>query len=159
MIRITACDAGHATEAVALAQRAVAATTGQDYSPAQVAVWLRGMTVERFTMMFAGGATAAVSAVGAFEGDRMLGFATLVASDERLDLLYVDPAAWRRGVARRLVEAIEERARAAGCTRLRVDSSRLAQKALASLGYEAVADHTKTVGGVTFDNKWLEKAL
>ncbi len=159
MIRIAACDAGHAAEAVALARRAITATSGQDYSPAQVAVWLRGMTVERLTMMFSGGATAAVAVVGAFEGDRMLGFATLVAADERLDFLYVDPTAWRRGVARQLVEAIEDRARAAGCTRLRVDSSRLAQKALASLGYEAVADHTKAVGGVTFDNKWLVKAL
>lgn len=154
--RVESVAVGHAAAAAALVRRAIESTAGREYSPDEVEVWLRGMADERFEAMLSDPATVAL---GAYEADVLVGFATFVAAEGRLDFLYVDPAARRRGVARRLVEAVEEHARAAGCRSVRVDASRLARPALVRMGYAVVGDNRKHVAGVTFDNVWLEKRV
>jgi GNAT superfamily N-acetyltransferase len=145
--------AADATAALAVTTRAIRKTEGAEYTTAQVEAWLSGMQADRFRRMLT-----ETTAFGAFEDERLLGFVTLVEPGE-LDFLYVDPAAWRRGVARALVEAVEQRARAAGAGEVRVDASLLARPALEQLGYAVVSEYRKEVRGQSFDNAWLSKPL
>jgi len=146
-------DATHAPAALAVTIRAIRQTEGAEYSTAQVEAWLRGMQADRFRRMLT-----ETTAFGAFEDEELLGFATLIEPAE-LDFLYVDPTAWRRGVARALVEEVERSALAAGSDEVRVDASLLARPALERLGYEVVSEYRKQVHGEAFDNAWLSKAL
>lgn len=71
----------------------------------------------------------AVDAAGA-----VIGFADLRGEDE-LDMLFVDPSAGGRGVARLLVTAVLERAREQGTKRVTVRASHSARPVLAHLGF------------------------
>lgn len=56
-------------------------------------------------------------------GDRIVGFATIIAhegDDAELEGLFVEPTEWRKGIATRLVHAIEREAAAWGASRLHV---------------------------------------
>ena len=56
-------------------------------------------------------------------GDRIVGFATIIAhdgNDAELEGLFVEPSEWRQGIATELVHAIVREARAWGATRLHV---------------------------------------
>ena len=92
----------------------------------------------------------------AVEAGRVLGSATLEldgrtepengplpAGEAHIRMLGVSPDARRRGVARRLMEACEDRARAAGRTRMTLNTAQrmeAAQRMYASLGYEREPD-------------------
>jgi len=72
--------------------------------------------------------------------------------------MFVSPAARRRGHARRLLTALEDLARDAGNTRIRLLTTELLPEALAlydSAGYAIVSSHVED--GHT--DYWLEKAL
>jgi GNAT superfamily N-acetyltransferase len=56
-------------------------------------------------------------------GDRIVGFATIIAhdgNDAELEGLFVEPSEWRQGIATELIHAIVREARAWGATRLHV---------------------------------------
>lgn len=72
--------------------------------------------------------------------------------------MYVVPGARRRGHARRLLEALEEAALAAGLTRLRLDTNAQQPEALelyAACGYAEIADYN----GSATATHWFEKRL
>jgi GNAT superfamily N-acetyltransferase len=72
--------------------------------------------------------------------------------------MYVAPAARRRGHARRLLEALEEAARAAGLERLRLDTNAQQPEALllyAATGYAEIADYNASPTAT----HWFEKRL
>jgi GNAT superfamily N-acetyltransferase len=72
--------------------------------------------------------------------------------------MYVVPAARRRGHARRLLEALEDAARAAGLVRLRLDTNAQQPEAVAlyhAAGFAEIADYN----GSPTATHWFEKEL
>ena len=72
--------------------------------------------------------------------------------------MYVTPATRRRGHARRLLDALEAAARAAGLTRLRLDTNAQQPEALAlyqAMGYAEIADYN----GSPTATHWFQKDL
>jgi GNAT superfamily N-acetyltransferase len=96
------------------------------------------------------------------DADRVQGFASLVASSAarcELDLLYVDPHFTRRGVARALIDAIEEQARVNDVAELWVDASIPAAVVFERLGYQIQERYSKRLGEFTYENTWLSRRL
>ncbi|MGY4643578.1 N-acetyltransferase family protein [Cellulomonas sp. URHB0016] len=86
-------------------------------------------------------------------GGAVVGFADLC-EDGLVDMLFVHPRAGRQGVARLLVEAVKDDARARGMTVLRTFASRSAEPAFERLGFTVVTyrpDNTAP-GGVVVPN-------
>jgi len=84
--------------------------------------------------------------------DQVVGFADLL-PDGLVDMLFVDPAAGRRGVARALITRVQHEARERGIAELRTLASRSAQPAFARFGFRVVADRPgNTVRGVVVPN-------
>jgi GNAT superfamily N-acetyltransferase len=86
------------------------------------------------------------------------GLKRLDARGAEVKRLYVDPGARGRGVATRLMAALEERARQLGYECLRLDTGAAQPGALAlfrSLGYRDIADYN----GNPWAAYWLEKRL
>ena len=75
------------------------------------------------------------------------GFATCTAAGN-LDLLFVAPEARRSGLAAALLTAIENRARAAGLTRLDTRASDMARPFLARHGWQVVAPAPQVRDGI-----------
>ena len=86
-----------------------------------------------------------------------LGFASF--GDERIDMLYVDPAHHRQGVARALIEAVELIALTSGIERLSVDASDAAEPFFAALGYLRLRRNRVERAGVVLANTTMEKRL
>lgn len=77
----------------------------------------------------------------AHDGDTLVGFATLLPRDDgdaEIDALFVEPAAWRRGVGRRLVEALVATARAEGARAVHVVANPHALAFYRAAGFELV---------------------
>jgi len=96
-----------------------------------------------------------------FEGEEPVacgGLRTLEAGLGEIKRMYVIPAARRRGHARRLLEALEDAARAIGLTRLRLDTNAQQPEALLlyeATGYAEIADYN----GSRTATHWFEKTL
>jgi putative acetyltransferase len=119
----------------AVFQAAVRQTAATVYDPQQIEAWagpphpdLTGWDARR---------RQAATLVAEADG-RVVGFADL-RDDGLVDMLFVHPGAGGRGVARRLVEAIQADARARGLTVLRTFASRSAKPAFERLGFTVVA--------------------
>jgi GNAT superfamily N-acetyltransferase len=86
------------------------------------------------------------------------GLRTLSAGLGEIKRMYVVPAARRRGHARRLLGALEEAAKDAGLTRLRLDTNAQQPEALKlyeACGYAEIADYNRSRTAT----HWFEKAL
>jgi GNAT superfamily N-acetyltransferase len=71
------------------------------------------------------------------------GFATVVVTDSgaaELEELFVEPALWRKGVGRRLVEEAVRRAAAAGAATIHVVASRRARGFYEACGFEVAGE-------------------
>ncbi len=123
-------NASHAAATRAVAERSIRQTEGTLYSATQVEAWLHGMSEKRFRQRLS-----ETWAIGTFDGADLTGFATFVEATSELDLLYVDPDLWRRGLGRRLVRRIKDHARFFEASEIRVDASLLARPLLESQGY------------------------
>jgi putative acetyltransferase len=141
----------------AVFERAVRLTASGDYSPEQVEAWapsdfgssdLADWGVER----------AAALTVVAAEGDELLGFSDLV--DGRLiDMLYVDPAASRRGIATALLTEIVSLARAAGASEIETYASLTARPTFERHGFAVIEQNTVYVRGVSMTNFRMRRPL
>ena len=92
--------------------------------------------------------------------DRVVGFADLTMRDEsvaEIDLVYVDPAHQRSGVARALLAALETHAISEGIGELAADASIPAVGLFASVGYAVQSRYDKHVRGLVFANTWMLK--
>ncbi len=85
------------------------------------------------------------------EGERMAGF-TRLDEDGNIDLLYVDPAFERCGVATRLVEKLTEMAKNLGFRRLHADVSVTARPFFEAQGFEVVEGQSVERRGVVLRN-------
>jgi putative acetyltransferase len=79
------------------------------YSPAQIAQWAGGISAERYAKLFEERRMFVCE-----RADAILGFGILDVIGGRVFAVYVSPLAVREGVGRRLLEAMEDEARAAG---------------------------------------------
>lgn len=128
--------------------------TGDDYSVEQQEAWLSTVADEAaFGERLAGELVIVATLDGA-----PVGFASLKGAD-KIDLLYVHPAAARRGAATKLVDALEKLAGARGAARLTTDASDTAREFFAARGYVAQQRNTVLRAEEWLSNTTMTKAL
>jgi putative acetyltransferase len=123
----------------------VAELTGEDYSEAQQAAWATAADDEdAFARKLAGELTLVATIAGA-----PVGFAALAGTD-KIDMLYVHPAAVGQGVGALLCDALEKLVAARGAKRLTVDASDTALGFFVRRGFIAQRRNT-----VARNDEWL----
>lgn len=128
--------------------------TADDYSEAQQEAWIEAVDdVAGLAKRLAGQLTL----VATMEGSAV-GFASLVGKD-KIDMLYVHPAATGHGVGAMLVDALEKLAGARGTERLTVDASDTARGFFEKRGYVAQQRNSVSVGDEWLANTTLSKQL
>ena len=128
--------------------------TGDDYSEAQREAWISAADDEQ---AFGARLAKALTLLGTMDGSPV-GFASLV-DNERLDMLYVHPAAAGHGVGSMLVDALEKLAAARGARRLRAEVSDSAQDFFKKRGFVPRQRNTVQLGGEWLANTTMEKIL
>jgi putative acetyltransferase len=128
--------------------------TSDDYTETQKEAWAAMADDEAdFGKKLAGELTL----VATLEGSPV-GFAALAGKD-RIDMLYVHPAATGQGVAAMLVDALEKLAGGRGADKLIVDASDSARGFFEKRGYQAQQRNTITMGEEWLANTTLSKQL
>jgi len=152
-IRRAGPDDGPAIEAIHAT--AVRAGYRGHYAPADVDAWVVGMATWRV-----GVDPARRDVLVAEEGGRVVGFAALDAAVGEVTAVYVDPVAWRHGVGRGLLDAVETIARLRGVATARLDASLNAVVFYESAGWRREHDAERTLpGGRTIACVAMSKAL
>jgi putative acetyltransferase len=132
----------------------IAELTGDDYNAAQQEAWAAAADDEA---AFAARLADAVTLLGTIDGSPV-GFASL-AGTERLDMLYVHPAAAGQGVGTMLLDALERLARGRGAARLTADVSDSAQDFFRRRGFSPRQRNSVPLGGEWLANTTMEKQL
>ena len=128
--------------------------TADDYTEAQQEAWASAADdLGVFKTKLSGQLTL----VATLEGSPV-GFASLEGKD-KIDMLYVHPAAIGQGVGAMLVDALEKLAGARGTERLTVDASDSARDFFEKRGYVAQQRNTVSVGDEWLANTTLQKKL
>jgi len=128
--------------------------TAEDYTEAQQEAWASVADDENeFGKRLAGELTL----VATLEGSPV-GFAALAGAD-KIDMLYVHPAAAGQGVGAMLVDALEKLAGSRGAAKLIVDASDSARGFFEKRGYAAQQRNTVSVGDEWLANTTLHKQL
>lgn len=117
----------------------------EDYSDAQVEAWAASVDDEEAFAKLLGGL---LTLIAMLDGEPV-GFASLKGND-RIEMLYVHPAAIGQGAASMLIDALEKLARGRGVTKLTVDASDTAESFFQTRGYVAQSRNT-----VLRSNEWL----
>jgi len=128
--------------------------TADDYDAAQQEAW---MAAADDASAFADRLGRQLTLVATLEGSAV-GFISL-ADNERIDMLYVHPAAAGRGVGAALLDAIEKLAAARGASRLTTDASDTAADFFGKRGFIAQQRNTVSVGGQWLANTTMTKTL
>lgn len=82
-------------------------------------------------------------------GDRIVGFATIVAhdgNDAELEGLFVEPTEWRKGIGTALVHAIEREASAWGASRIHVLANQKALGFYEATGFSKIGERRTELG-------------
>ena len=126
----------------------------RDYTAAQIRAWAPdGID----TVQFGRRCEAKSTWVAELEG-RIAGFSDLE-PDGHIDMLYVHPNFVRLGVARALLEHIEETAQINGLRRLYTEASLTARPIFEVMGFRMVVPQTVTIRGESMTNYRMEKRL
>ena len=128
--------------------------TADDYSATQQEAWASMADDEA---AFAARLANALTLLGTIEGSPV-GFASL-AGAERIDMLYVHPAAAGQGVGTMLIDALEKLAASRGAGRLTADVSDSAQDFFKRRGFVAKQRNTVPLGNEWLANTTMEKRL
>ena len=128
--------------------------TVDDYSEAQREAWAAAADDEA---AFGARLAKQLTLLGTIDGSPV-GFASLD-GNERLDMLYVHPAAAGLGVGTMLVDALEKLAAARGAKRLTAEVSDSAQDFFKARGFVAQQRNTVTVGDEWLANTTMQKQL
>jgi putative acetyltransferase len=128
--------------------------TVDDYSEAQREAWAAAADDEA---AFGARLAKQLTLLGTIDGSPV-GFASLD-GNERLDMLYVHPAAAGLGVGTMLVDALEKLAAARGTKRLTADVSDSAQDFFKARGFVAQQRNTIPVGDEWLANTTMQKQL
>jgi putative acetyltransferase len=132
----------------------IAELTGDDYSVGQQEAWAAAADDEA---AFAVRLADAVTLLGTIDGSPV-GFASLAGAD-RLDMLYVHPAAAGQGVGTMLLDALERLARSRGAARLIADVSDSALDFFRRRGFSPRQRNSAPLGGEWLANTTMEKQL
>ena len=132
----------------------IEALTGEDYSEAQQEAWAAAADDEA---AFGKKLTAQLTLVATMEGSAV-GFASLEGKD-KIDMLYVHPAAAGQGVGAMLADALEKLAGSRGATKLAVDASDSARGFFEKRGYVPQQRNSVTIAGEWLANTTLHKQL
>jgi len=128
--------------------------TSDDYTEAQQEVWA---SVADSVADFGKKLSARLTLVATMEGSPV-GFASLEGKD-KIDMLYVHPAATGQGVGAMLVDALEKLASSRGEVKIVVDASDSARGFFEKRGYVAQQRNTVLVGDEWLANTTLHKQL
>ncbi|MFZ1065853.1 MAG: GNAT family N-acetyltransferase, partial [Pseudolabrys sp.] len=126
--------------------------TSDDYTEAQQEVWA---SVADNVADFGKKLSARLTLVATMEGSPV-GFASLEGKD-KIDMLYVHPAATGQGVGAMLVDALEKLASSRGEVKIVVDASDSARGFFEKRGYVAQQRNTVLVGDEWLANTTLHK--
>jgi putative acetyltransferase len=132
----------------------IAESTGEDYSEAQQEAW---SSLADDAADFAARLANGLTLIGTMDGSPV-GFASLAGRD-RLDMLYVHPAAAGQGVGSMLVDALEKLAASRGVARLSADVSDSAEGFFRRRGFVPRQRNTVPIGGEWLANTTMEKQL
>jgi len=133
---------------------AIEELTAEDYSAAQQEAWASAADDETdFSKKLSGQLTLVATLAGS-----PVGFASLAGTD-RIEMLYVHPAAVGQGIAAMLVDALEKLAGSRGAALLTVDASDSARGFFEKRGYVAQQRNSVSVGGEWLANTTLRKQL
>jgi putative acetyltransferase len=128
--------------------------TTDDYTEAQQEAWASAADdLGEFRDKLSGQLTL----VATLEGSPV-GFASLEGKD-KIDMLYVHPAATGQGVGAMLVDALEKLAGARGTAKLTVDASDSARRFFEKRGYIAQQRNSVSIGDEWLANTTLQKQL
>lgn len=128
--------------------------TADDYTAAQQEAWA---SVADDAAAFGKKLAGQLTLVATMEGS-LVGFASLEGKD-KIDMLYVHPAATGAGVGAMLVDALEKLAGARGVAKLVVDASDSARGFFEKRGYAAQQRNTVSVGEEWLANTTFYKQL
>jgi putative acetyltransferase len=128
--------------------------TGDDYSESQQEAWASAADDEE---AFGARLGKGLTLLGTIDGSPV-GFASL-AGNERLDMLYVHPAAVGLGVGTMLVDALEKLAAARGAKRLTAEVSDSAEEFFKRRGFVAQQRNTVPLGEEWLANTTMAKEL
>ncbi|MET4223846.1 GNAT family N-acetyltransferase [Oerskovia enterophila] len=151
---LRAYDESDAEATLRVFLRAVRVTASKDYSPEQIAAWgsddisLDVWAVKRLQ----------TDTVVAVEGNEVLGFSDV---DDRgyVDMMFVDPAVTRRGVASALLDHVTRTARARGAVELTTYASLTARPFFEKHGFVVVEERRPVLRGVSLTNFSMRKPL
>jgi putative acetyltransferase len=128
--------------------------TADDYTAAQQEAWA---SVADDVADFGKKLSGQLTLVATLEGSPV-GFAALEGK-EKIDMLYVHPAAAGQGVGAMLIDALEKLAGSRGAPKLTVDASDSARGFFEKRGYVAQQRNTVSVGDEWLANTTLHKQL
>lgn len=128
--------------------------TGEDYNEEQQRAWAEAADdLQDFAAKLADELVLIATL-----GGEPVGFAALE-DNQKIDFLYVHPAAARQGVGTLLVDALEKLATARGAKKLTADVSDSAQDFFRQRGYTPQQRNTIEVGGEWLANTTMDKPL
>ena len=126
----------------------------RDYSPAQLAAWATGsVDLAAWNRSFLQHHT-----LVAIDAGQIVGFGDM---DQNgfLDRLYVHHAFQRRGVARAILQQLEEQAKARGVTRFTTHASITARPFFERFGYVVLQRNEVVRAGISLTNYTMEKQI
>ena len=135
-------------------RESIAELTADDYSEAQQEAWASAADDEA---QFAQKLGKQLTLVATLQGSP-IGFASL-ASNDRVDMLYVHPAAAGQGAGAMLADALEKLAAARGAKKLSVDASDTARRFFEKRGFVAQQRNSVSIGDEWLANTTLSKQL
>jgi putative acetyltransferase len=128
--------------------------TGDDYNAAQQEAWASAADDEE---AFGARLADALTLLGTIDGSPV-GFASL-AGGERIDMLYVHPAAAGHGVGSMLIDALEKLATARGAKRLTAEVSDSAHDFFKRRGFVPMQRNSVPLGNEWLANTTMDKQL
>jgi putative acetyltransferase len=134
-------------------RESIAELTGDDYTEAQQEAWIASLDDEALATRLGKALTIVATLAGA-----PVGFASLDGKD-KIDFLYVYPAAAGQGVGAMLADALEKLAGSRGAEKLSVDASDTAYGFFAHRGYVAQQRNSAQCGGEWLANTTMQKTL
>lgn len=126
----------------------------EDYSDAQVEAWAAAADDEAAFAKSLGGQ---LTLIALLDGEP-IGFASLK-DNNKIEMLYVHPAATGQGAASMLIDALEKLAQGRGTTRITVDASDTAEGFFQSRGYAPQSRNTVLRGNEWLANTTMAKTL
>lgn len=135
---------------IGIFESAVRDTASTDYDPAQIEAWARIDRARWAARRLRGYCRVA------WIGPKAAGFADLEPCG-RLDMLYVQSAHGRRGVARALLRTVESTAVGIGLRTLRTEASLTARPFFEAAGFRVVEEETVMRNGQAFRRHRMQK--